>query len=619
MQIHTGCSGPEDWQRGETRRSFQGVVLLGVVVLSALGVVSCAGGSSQSQPPPPPPPPPGTISVTTSPGTASVPANQPQQFTATVQNDSANKGVTWTLSGAGCSGSTCGMLSATSSASDTPITYTAPASVPNPATVTLTATSAADTTKSDSAAITVSASPPPPPPPGAGTPTYAGNGVSCSNSQGILRTSYVCALPNTTRAGNAVVVFVQWNDTAVAVNVTDDKANAYTKAACVAGNQEVCAYVALNVAAGARVLTITPNVMTSFISAAAYEFFNVATSSAVDGFCTASGTGALVACDTPMSISTTAPNDLILFWAAQDSAGFTNTTWTAGAAPWTLRTADEWGNTAMEYQVQTAAGAIAPSMTMSTAAGHFDGVGLALKSAAAGTAPPTGIRVAYLQHNALPPNSNGCTTSGCSGPVRLQFPSTGNLVLASWIGVAGYDIAAITSSPANAWTSTGPAFGNGTSGDNQIFFAANAATSTSLALTVTIAGNDISGSTLQLMDVTGAGASPWDQAVCGGTGRCTASGTQSTAGDVSAVTIAPSNPNELIVTSIGVDSNTVIGTSPGNFLSAVPQPISSPDPADQNNGWAIEYNATAGSRTYMWKTQGGAVNVWASIAVVFLP
>ena len=41
-----------------------------------------------------------------------------------------------------------------------------------------------------------------------------------------------------------------------------------------------------------------------------------------------------------------------------------NTTWTAGAAPWALRTADEWDNTAMEYQVQPAAGSITPSMTM---------------------------------------------------------------------------------------------------------------------------------------------------------------------------------------------------------------------------------------------------------------
>jgi hypothetical protein len=80
-----------------------------------------------------------------------------QQFTATLQNDAQNKGVNWKLSGTGCSGSACGTLSSASSASGTPITYTAPAAVPSPATVTLTATSVSDGSKVASAAITVTA------------------------------------------------------------------------------------------------------------------------------------------------------------------------------------------------------------------------------------------------------------------------------------------------------------------------------------------------------------------------------------------------------------------------------------------------------------------------------
>jgi uncharacterized protein YjdB len=98
---------------------------------------------------------PTTISVAVAPTSASIQVNQMQSFTATVQNDSQNKGVQWTLSGAGCSGSACGTLSASSSASGTAIVYTAPAAVPNPASVTLTATSIADSTKSSSAAITI--------------------------------------------------------------------------------------------------------------------------------------------------------------------------------------------------------------------------------------------------------------------------------------------------------------------------------------------------------------------------------------------------------------------------------------------------------------------------------
>ena len=95
------------------------------------------------------------VVVSVSPASASVQTGHVQSLTATVQNDSQNKGVTWTLSGAGCSGAACGSLSATSSASGAPITYTAPASVPSPASVMATATSVADSSKTAVATITL--------------------------------------------------------------------------------------------------------------------------------------------------------------------------------------------------------------------------------------------------------------------------------------------------------------------------------------------------------------------------------------------------------------------------------------------------------------------------------
>jgi hypothetical protein len=97
------------------------------------------------------------ITVALNKSTASVQTTLTTTFTATVANDSQNKGVTWTLTGAGCSGATCGTLSATSSASGAAITYTAPASVPAPAVVTLTAKSVTDISKTAAATITVTA------------------------------------------------------------------------------------------------------------------------------------------------------------------------------------------------------------------------------------------------------------------------------------------------------------------------------------------------------------------------------------------------------------------------------------------------------------------------------
>jgi hypothetical protein len=97
------------------------------------------------------PPPP--ISVSVSPNSSSVGAGSgSQNFTATVQNDFQNRGVTWSLSGAGCSGGTCGSLT---SITTTSIAYNAPTSIPNPATVTLTAASITDNTKIGTATITV--------------------------------------------------------------------------------------------------------------------------------------------------------------------------------------------------------------------------------------------------------------------------------------------------------------------------------------------------------------------------------------------------------------------------------------------------------------------------------
>ena len=87
----------------------------------------------------------GAIAV--SPNSTTVTAGATQQFTATA-NGNSNAAVTWSLSGAGCSGAACGNISGAG-------VYTAPASVPSPATLNVTATSVADPTKSASATVTI--------------------------------------------------------------------------------------------------------------------------------------------------------------------------------------------------------------------------------------------------------------------------------------------------------------------------------------------------------------------------------------------------------------------------------------------------------------------------------
>jgi len=97
------------------------------------------------------PPPPISVSVTPTSANVSAGAGT-QNFTAVVTNDVQNKGVTWSVSGSGCSGTACGSFT---NVTTTAATYSAPASAPSPNTVTVTATSVADNTKSASASVTI--------------------------------------------------------------------------------------------------------------------------------------------------------------------------------------------------------------------------------------------------------------------------------------------------------------------------------------------------------------------------------------------------------------------------------------------------------------------------------
>ena len=125
------------------------------VALTATSVTDVTKSSAASITVSAPTPPPAIV-VSVSPPTSSVQVSGSQAFVATLQNDSQNKGVNWSLllSGAPCTANACGAVSPATSMSGVIVTYTAPASLPS-GTLTLTATSIADATKSAAAAITV--------------------------------------------------------------------------------------------------------------------------------------------------------------------------------------------------------------------------------------------------------------------------------------------------------------------------------------------------------------------------------------------------------------------------------------------------------------------------------
>jgi hypothetical protein len=535
--------------------------------------------------------------VSVAPSAASVQVTQTAPFTATVQNDAQNRGVTWSLSGTGCLGTACGTLS---NITTTSVTYTAPASVPAPATVTLTATSATDTGKTSGATITVTAAPQ------AGTPALVQR-TSDSNTQSGSPNSYTLRLPNGAQQGNCIIVGLQFAHGygVTSISVTDDKSDSYSMVVPQPGNSDgfqiVNAAYALNVASGARVITIEfIGGMPTHIAAAGFEYSNIATSNALDAGAANSGSGSSI---TAGNFTTTAANDLLWQYAIQDTSSTTVTTWTAGPSPWMLRTADDLDSQAVQDQLLTSAGGSTPTMTMSPP-DNWNTVAIALKSASAGSSAPAGIRVVGIQHNAVP-------ASFVSNPVTVQFPCSGNLIVAVWLGIGGYDIFRITdNSGGNSYSPVGSAVAFGSSGDAQIFHADNVTCSSNLQLRITTTGpNTSGGSELVLYDISGAAASPFDMQV-------PATGNQTSPGDVSTVSVTPSTPNGLVIAMLTVESNTITGVSPGLFDSGTTLPAIGISPLDQNGGLAHNYNTDTSLELFVWTTSGPVAN-WASIAVAF--
>ncbi len=114
---------------------------LGTLAIAA-NIAGCGGyggGGSSNYP----------ITVSVSPKRGGLTTSQTLPFTATVQNDSANAGVTWSAT---CAASPCGSFSPPSTASGVATTYTAPAAA---GVMTISAMSLTDGTKSASAIIGV--------------------------------------------------------------------------------------------------------------------------------------------------------------------------------------------------------------------------------------------------------------------------------------------------------------------------------------------------------------------------------------------------------------------------------------------------------------------------------
>ncbi len=106
------CSWLPAANEKKARRAHRAASLvLSLVCFFSLALISGCGGGGTA------------ITLEVTPSTASLDEGQPLLFIATLGNDTKMLGVTWTLTGSGCAGNGCGVLS---NVTTTSVTYTAP-------------------------------------------------------------------------------------------------------------------------------------------------------------------------------------------------------------------------------------------------------------------------------------------------------------------------------------------------------------------------------------------------------------------------------------------------------------------------------------------------------------
>jgi hypothetical protein len=437
-------------------------------------------------------------------------------------------------------------------------------------------------------------------------PTFV-QGAAGASSLGETQTTYTLNLPNKVLSGNAVIVAVVIGSPET-VTVTDDQGNTYTQEVTNNdGNADIFIFVALNITNSPRQIILSPN-GADYVDAVALEFYNIATSSAVDKTFSNSGSGTTV---TAGSQTTTVDGDLIFQFAVQDGSA-AGQIWTEGSG-WTGQLATPFiPSKFAQTQVQTTHGAINPTCTNNNS-DTWNSIGIALKSASAGTAPSsTAIRVVRYQCIQLEPSF--------VTPAVFQLPSSGNLTVTASIWPVGLSISGITDNLSNSYSAVAAPY-DSTYAELQIFYAKNAATGPSQKLTCNTTGSSAGGATIHVFDIANAAALPLDTTagLPGGGAQSELDGDQVSAGNLAAQSINPTNPNELVISLLGVTSNNVIGISPGYFMCPTPGTFGADDSIAQNDGCAIEYTATPSSHQYTWTQSGGAYGGWVSISAAFMP
>jgi hypothetical protein len=429
----------------------------------------------------------------------------------------------------------------------------------------------------------------------------AETGTQVPGNGPVFISSRTVPLPNPTGAGNCLIVSVN-TGTSVVPTVTDDKGNTYTQLAYLndtetTNGQSITVFAALNIAAGARNITVHwGGSGGQFTAIKASEFYNV---TAVDVCSTAIANNAAI---TGGPVTPSVTGDLLYMVGFQDSTAYsanafyslqTQSGITWNFVPCSTQSLD--GSFAI-YGQYNSTSAITPQVGTSSTQNYVTAT-IALETGAQGTAPGSGIRIVGAQHVYPGPTGNPSSFS-------TQFITTGDLQVAlGSLGTA--TAAAITSEGANTanWTSRAFAtYSSGGAGGAQVLDSVNTNPGNQV-LTVTLGGTAES-SAFIFLDVSGAAASPYD------TYADLNNGSSNNTSTVTGIKITPSTSDGLIVNVQGDFAQTIATmNSPSycySFTSVETQTAGEAttlldySESDDNDGFGFCYNPNTSPVTFVY-------------------
>ena len=415
--------------------------------------------------------------------------------------------------------------------------------------------------------------------------------------------------PGPTQSGNLSALCF-WYTTGTDWSVTDDSSNTYTLGPTCTGNgyTEAC-YYATNIASGTRVMTVSHAAGTAvFFGATAAEVKNIALSSALDtSSCNADQSGTTV---TAGSITPSSSGDFILQHMFNEIATPT-ASMTAGSQAnitWGLWAAALSTGEGGQYGTYNSTSAINPTMFETDPGVRWFSAAMAFKSSAAGNGPPARMHIRGIQSETF--------QHGSLSPQTMQFPTKGNLIIDAFQAGGGDYITSITSSPSNTWVNTSAVVSNGTS--TIMYYAANATPSLAMTVPATMNQTAASDDTHMWIDVMGANTAPFT------TNNVTKTGYKTGITPLDTLTITPTVGTSLVVTTVGVDFNTLDGiTNSGCLLQNGFMSVNNAGntPYYENNGWATCLNHATTAIAFDWTVMGGLGENdgnWAARAAEFL-